>query len=262
MLRTFSLRQGVCKLGGLTVFCARALPGEVLRARIVSVKKAHALVRRSLPPPEQRTACCQPMPGVGTHGGSALPRGRHHALACAQAEKLGTVVAHNDAVPARCAHYGQGCGGCALQDLAYAAQLRAKHRQVRGPPVKMTRALKVPLSDLLSCLFGTWLAHDVHQQWCLLLGLHRPGNIQTALLLLIERAQARSSVLSVLWEVREIDRRPACGGQVVDVLQRIGRVADAAALVRPVLAAAQPLAYRNKMTFTLRARERRALPCR
>ena len=47
-----------------------------------------------------------------------------------QAEKVDTLVPHNDAVPAPCAHYGQGCGGCAMQDLAYAAQLKAKHRQV------------------------------------------------------------------------------------------------------------------------------------
>jgi hypothetical protein len=36
--------QGVCKLDGLTIFCSRALPGEVLRARITAVKKSHALV--------------------------------------------------------------------------------------------------------------------------------------------------------------------------------------------------------------------------
>lgn len=48
-----------------------------------------------------------------------------------QAEKVGTVVPHNDAVPAPCPHYAQGCGGCAMQDLAYAAQLKAKQRQVR-----------------------------------------------------------------------------------------------------------------------------------
>ena len=40
------------------------------------------------------------------------------------------MVAHSDAVPARCAHYAQGCGGCAMQDLAYPAQLKAKQRQV------------------------------------------------------------------------------------------------------------------------------------
>ena len=49
-----------------------------------------------------------------------------------QAEKLESLVPHSDAVPARCAHYGQGCGGCAMQDLAYPAQLRAKRRQVRA----------------------------------------------------------------------------------------------------------------------------------
>jgi hypothetical protein len=40
--------QGVCKLGGLTIFCSRALPGEVLRARILTIKKSHALVRSSM----------------------------------------------------------------------------------------------------------------------------------------------------------------------------------------------------------------------
>ena len=45
LLKAAGALQGVCKLGGFTIFCSRALPGEVLRARITAVKKSHALVR-------------------------------------------------------------------------------------------------------------------------------------------------------------------------------------------------------------------------
>ena len=44
------------------------------------------------------------------------------------------------------------------------------------------------------------------------------------------------------------------GLQVVDVLQRIGRVADAPARVRPIQACAEPWRYRNKMTFAFSPR--------
>ena len=39
--------------------------------------------------------------------------------------------------------------------------------------------------------------------------------------------------------------------QVVDALSRIGRLGDAADLVRPVIPCEQPLRYRNKMSFSL-----------
>src|SRR5262245_25926138 len=45
------------------------------------------------------------------------------------ARALETMRASPLAVPARCAHAGI-CGGCSLQDLAYAAQLAGKHRLV------------------------------------------------------------------------------------------------------------------------------------
>lgn len=38
--------------------------------------------------------------------------------------------------------------------------------------------------------------------------------------------------------------------QVVDALGRIGKVEEAAALVKPILGAADPFRYRNKMAFT------------
>ena len=46
------------------------------------------------------------------------------------ATKLGTVTASPHEVAAPCRHYGL-CGGCTLQNLAYAAQLEAKEREVR-----------------------------------------------------------------------------------------------------------------------------------
>jgi len=45
------------------------------------------------------------------------------------AKKLSTVAASPHEVEAPCEHYGR-CGGCTLQDLAYAAQLNAKQSEV------------------------------------------------------------------------------------------------------------------------------------
>ena len=45
------------------------------------------------------------------------------------AKKLSTITASPHEVAAPCQHYGQ-CGGCTLQNLAYAAQLVVKHTKV------------------------------------------------------------------------------------------------------------------------------------
>ncbi len=51
----------------------------------------------------------------------------------AVARKLSTVTASPDEVAAPCQHYGR-CGGCTLQNLAYAAQLEVKEMEVRFTP--------------------------------------------------------------------------------------------------------------------------------
>ena len=87
---TVPILQGVCKLvGGFTVFCERALPGERLRARVTSAKKSFATAR-----------------------------------------KIEILRQHSNAVEAPCAHFHEGCGGCSMQNLAYASQLRVKEQQV------------------------------------------------------------------------------------------------------------------------------------
>lgn len=48
----------------------------------------------------------------------------------AQAIKVATLKEHDHATEAPCVHYGDGCGGCSMQNLAYFAQLAAKERQV------------------------------------------------------------------------------------------------------------------------------------
>ncbi len=48
----------------------------------------------------------------------------------ASAVKVAVSKPHDHAVEAPCMHYGQGCGGCSMQNLAYTAQLAAKEQQV------------------------------------------------------------------------------------------------------------------------------------
>ena len=50
----------------------------------------------------------------------------------AVAHKLEALRQHSHAVDAPCQHFAEGCGGCSLQSLAYAAQLTAKRQQVRS----------------------------------------------------------------------------------------------------------------------------------
>ena len=52
----------------------------------------------------------------------------------ATAHKVEVLRQHSDAVEAPCVHFQEGCGGCTMQNLAYASQLRAKEQQV-CPPV-------------------------------------------------------------------------------------------------------------------------------
>ena len=49
----------------------------------------------------------------------------------ATARKLEVLRQHSNAVEAPCPHFQEGCGGCTMQNLAYASQLRAKEQQVR-----------------------------------------------------------------------------------------------------------------------------------
>ena len=51
------------------------------------------------------------------------------AAGYARASKTSTERQHNDHVQAPCEHFGS-CGGCALQDLAYAKQLQHKDQQI------------------------------------------------------------------------------------------------------------------------------------
>lgn len=48
----------------------------------------------------------------------------------ATAHKLDVLRQHSNAVEAPCVHFQEGCGGCTMQNLAYASQLRAKEQQV------------------------------------------------------------------------------------------------------------------------------------
>ena len=51
----------------------------------------------------------------------------------ATAHKLEVLRQHSDAAEAPCVHFQEGCGGCTMQNLAYASQLRAKEQQVCPP---------------------------------------------------------------------------------------------------------------------------------
>src|SRR6187455_467705 len=51
-------------------------------------------------------------------------------------------------VEAPCEHY-PACGGCRFQDLAYEAQVAAKHEQVRDALVRLGRVDDPPLEEIL-----------------------------------------------------------------------------------------------------------------
>lgn len=75
----------------------------------------------------------------------------------AVARKLEALRQHSHAVEAPCQHFAEGCGGCSLQSLAYAAQLTAKRQQVRSlPPVQLhtKRHLLIPMR-----LYGVSSSH-------------------------------------------------------------------------------------------------------
>src|SRR5436190_14941938 len=58
------------------------------------------------------------------------------------------IVAGAPRVPAPCKHYPE-CGGCRFQDLAYEAQIAAKHEQVRDALVRLGRIDDPPLEEIL-----------------------------------------------------------------------------------------------------------------
>src|SRR3954454_24211103 len=58
------------------------------------------------------------------------------------------VVAGAPRVPAPCRHYPE-CGGCRFQDLAYEAQIAAKHDQVRDALVRLGRLDDPPLEEII-----------------------------------------------------------------------------------------------------------------
>ncbi len=58
------------------------------------------------------------------------------------------LVAGAQRVDAQCAHFGV-CGGCRFQDLAYEAQIAAKHDQVRDALVRLGRIADPPLEEIL-----------------------------------------------------------------------------------------------------------------
>jgi 23S rRNA (uracil1939-C5)-methyltransferase len=71
------------------------------------------------------------------------------------AELEAVVVASPERVEAQCAHYDR-CGGCALQHLEPAAQLRAKHAQLQS---ELERIGKVTPQHWLEPLDGPWLGY-------------------------------------------------------------------------------------------------------
>ena len=58
------------------------------------------------------------------------------------------LVAGAQRVDPSCAHFGS-CGGCRFQDLAYEAQIAAKHDQVRDALVRLGRIADPPLEEIL-----------------------------------------------------------------------------------------------------------------
>jgi 23S rRNA (uracil1939-C5)-methyltransferase len=66
----------------------------------------------------------------------------------AEATAEEVVVAGAPRVPAPCRHYPE-CGGCRFQDLAYEAQIAAKHEQVRDALVRLGRVDDPPLEEIV-----------------------------------------------------------------------------------------------------------------
>ena len=66
----------------------------------------------------------------------------------AEAIATGVVTPGAQRVEAPCAHY-PSCGGCRFQDLAYEAQVAAKHDQVRDALVRIGRVADPPLERIL-----------------------------------------------------------------------------------------------------------------
>src|SRR5882672_7071949 len=66
----------------------------------------------------------------------------------AEATAEEVLVAGAPRVPAPCKHYPD-CGGCRFQDLAYEAQIAAKHEQVRDALVRLGRIAEPPLEPIV-----------------------------------------------------------------------------------------------------------------
>lgn len=66
----------------------------------------------------------------------------------AEAEAREVLVPSAERVPAPCAHY-PACGGCRMQDLAYAAQARAKEQQVREAVARIGGVRGVALEPIV-----------------------------------------------------------------------------------------------------------------
>ncbi|MEP7028327.1 MAG: 23S rRNA (uracil(1939)-C(5))-methyltransferase RlmD [Candidatus Eisenbacteria bacterium] len=84
-------------------------------------------------------------------------------------------------VPAPCEHFGDECGGCRLQDLAYASQVSAKTQQVKETLARIGRLEGIPVDDCVPSP-ETWryrnkMEFSFHPgaDGVPLLGLHRRG---------------------------------------------------------------------------------------
>ena len=140
--------QGICKLeSGLTVLVDNALPGEHLEACLTTVKKrkpCHNCTgvhhQQHLPSSELWTSLCHHR-CCSAH--FCCICGSHHVrlsisdmasnAGYATATRVKVLRPHDHLVQPPCPYFGT-CGGCALQNLAYSAQLAQKDAQVTASP--------------------------------------------------------------------------------------------------------------------------------
>ncbi|MSO58308.1 MAG: 23S rRNA (uracil(1939)-C(5))-methyltransferase RlmD [Thermoleophilia bacterium] len=98
----------------------------------------------------------------------------------AEAQRLEVLTPGPERVDAPCTHFGV-CGGCRFQDLAYPAQVAAKHLQVRDALVRIGGFVDPPLEPIVPArsLYGyrnkLEYSFSVGDDGTLKLGFHRAG---------------------------------------------------------------------------------------